>query len=582
MLTGELPFRGENAQAVIHSILKSSPKAASTFRRDISFKLERIIEKALAKDAGRRFQSIDQFRAELEMERERLRSGAGPERLAGPRRFARKRSVRYAALATVAIAALAIGTVAYQARASAIDSVAVLPFTNLSGDRDQEYFSDGMTEALINELGQIGALTVISRTSVMRYKDTEKTLPEIARELNVDAVVEASVMRNGDRVQIRAQLVRARPEKQLWAESYTTRMKDVLSLHAEVAHAIAGRINTALTPREESVLSRARVVDPEAYDRYLRARHAQGKWTQDETAIRYFKEAIDIDPTYADPYLGLAGVYGNMAIFGTMPFGEARALAEAAVAKAVELDPSLEGLALGIVTGLKWQAWNWDGIDEDYRRAIALNPNDVGLREGYDMYLTCMGRYEDAIQQSRKEVELAPLSPGPALHQAWVYYYAGRFDDCLRTVRKILQTTPRSDANTWSFAFLQAGWAQAAKGMHAEAAASADSAVAHAEDPAADYLLSQAGTIYAKSRQIEKARTFLNRLLKRSGADFVDPFFIAQVYDGLDELDPMFEWLEKAYAAHSTSMVSLDADFGHRRHDPRYQALRKKVGFPQT
>jgi len=444
----------------------------------------------------------------------------------------------------------------------AIDSVAVLPFANLSGDPEQEYYSDGMTEMLINELGQVSALTVISRTSVMRYKNTDKPLPEIAKELHVDAVVEASVMKEGEKVRITAQLIRARPERQMWADSYARDAGEVSSVHSEVAQAITERIEVAVTADERKRLKATRAVDPDARDAYLK-----GRYTGD---VQYFIEAIDIDPLYAEPYAGLAEHYCNAGLGGELPTEEAEPKAKAAARRALELDESL-GQAHAVLGTIAFMYdWDWYGPDEHYRRALELNPNAEEIHYAYDMYLTAVRRFDEAIAHCRKAMELDPRPGALEEHLAWIYYYAGRLDDSITLLKKQATFGPST--------YLQLAWAYAQKGMCEEATAALDSVFAQGINN--EVFLAQGGFNYARCGRVDRATALLDSLMAQSKREYVDPVHIALIYAGLGQADAMFEWLDKGYEQHTFYMMVFPTEFRTYREDPRFMDLARRVGIP--
>ncbi|MEE9270561.1 MAG: protein kinase [Candidatus Krumholzibacteria bacterium] len=569
MLAGRLPFRGDIEQAVVYSIMNQDPDPVTSTRKDVPIALEDIIEKALSKDPEKRYESVDAFLAALEEQRDHRVLGITERRFTFVRKLRRRKRLTagVAAVVVVALAAVLIQTL--HTRSMEIDSVAVLPFVNLSGDEGQEYFSDGMTEALINELGQIGALTVISRTSVMQFKGTDKPLPEIARELNVDAIIEASVTRDGEKVRITAQLIRANPERQMWAESYTRDAGDLLSLHAEVAQAIAERIEVAVTAREQERLTHVRTVDPQAYDAYLKGRYYSYVWAEEEMkkGLRYYVEAIEIDPTYAQAYAGLADCYSTLGLFGFMPGDEAMPKARAAAKKAVELEPSL-GIAHAMLGWVKFAGdCDWYGPDADFRRAVELSPNNADVHTWYDQYLTTTGRFDEAIVHSKRAVELDPLTPTTALHLAWVYEYAGRYDDAIEVTKMAIEMKP-SDP----YGQLQLAGGYLGKGMRAEAVAAVDSALALSTDPNDQVMLVWAGYGYGLFGRTDEAEEILDKL--------VAPIRKAMVCKGLGRTDEMFEWLEKAYENPSGCMMDLVIDFGEHRDDPRYIDLCRRIGIP--
>ncbi len=309
-----------------------------------------------------------------------------------------------------------------------IESLAVLPLENLSGDPEQEYFADGMTEALIGDLGKIGALRVISRTSVMQYKKVRKPLPEIARELNVDAVVEGSVLRADDRVRITAQLIRAVPEQHLWAQSYERDLRDILVLQREVARAIAREIKIALTPEEQTRLASARPVNPEAYETCLKGRFYWYKLTpQDlETALQYFELALEKDPNYALAYIGIADVWGARAFFGVVPPREAFPKDNAAGLRALELDDTLAEGHYGLGSIRSFYEWDWAAGEAEYQRAIELNPNFARVRIFYGHFLSSMRRPQEGMAQFERGLELDPLNSAFQAFSGWNLLYLRR------------------------------------------------------------------------------------------------------------------------------------------------------------
>ena len=458
-----------------------------------------------------------------------------------------------------------------------IRSLAVLPLENLSGDPEQEYFADGMTEALITELGKISALRVISRQSVMRYKDTDKPVPEIARELNVDAVVEGSVLRDGERVRIAAQLVQAAPERHLWAESYERDLSDVLALQGEVARAIAREIKVAVTPAEETRLASARPVNPEAYEAYLKGRYNMEKWSVDarKTATRYFQQAIEIDPDYALAYAGLAEAY-NLQAGAAIPREEAIPRARAAAKRALEIDDTLgeAHASLAIIRVLR--DWDWVGAEQEFKRAIELNPNDPNAHHWYMHYLIWMGRTRDSLDPSQRALELDPLSPTMNSQLGEYYVFTRQYDRAIAQFRK----TQTMDPNFFPM-YRFFGRAYLGKGMYREAIAVLQDAVTLSggdPDRVADL-----GYAYAVAGKRREALKVLDELKERSKHMNVPPFSIAVVYAGLGDEDQALEWLGKAHEERSWWMVTLNEfhAFDNLRSDSRFQELVRRMNFPE-
>lgn len=342
MLTGELPFKGEYEQGLIHSILNDQLRRVTTVRKSLPPELERIIGKAMARDAAERYQHAHDIELDLKSLRKRIETEKEDKKPAKP--LSLKRKLSYAAgglIVLLAILFLAKITI-FKERQKPIDSIAVLPFQNLSADPEQEYFSDGMTDALLAELSKIKALRVISRTSVMRYKKAEKPLPQIARELNVTAIIEGSVQRAEDEVRITAQLVRAAPEKHVWANSFTKNFKNILALQSEVAQAIAKEIDITMTAEDRQRLTGSRPVDPEAHEAYLKGHFFIDKWTETDIrkGIAYFEQAIAKDPSFASAYTGLAEGYDNLCTLRLMPAKEGIQKIKELALKALSIDKS--------------------------------------------------------------------------------------------------------------------------------------------------------------------------------------------------------------------------------------------------
>lgn len=328
--------------------------------------------------------------------------------------------------------------------ATPIQSIAVLPLENLSGDPSQEYFADGMTEALITDLGKIGELHVISRTTAMHYKGNRKTLPEIARELHVDAVIEGAVLRSGDRVRIRARLVQAASDRQLWAERYERDLRDVLALQDEVARSIASEIKIKLTPQEQVRLSSGRPVDPEAHEAYLMGRNEWNKWTDEglKKSVEYFERAIQKDPAYAQAWAGLSDTYQFLSLWDSWPAGVAMPKAKAAALKAIQLDDTLSDahVALSGVLG----PYERVAAEKELQRAIALNPSNEWAHQAYGYRLSSMARFDEAIAEMKRALELDPLAPNKHQSLAATLYRAGRYDEALQHFREV----PDPDANS--------------------------------------------------------------------------------------------------------------------------------------
>jgi TolB-like protein/DNA-binding winged helix-turn-helix (wHTH) protein/Tfp pilus assembly protein PilF len=458
-----------------------------------------------------------------------------------------------------------------------IDSIAVLPLENLSRDPEQEYFADGMTEELITNLGKISALRVISRTSVMHYKGTKRSLPEIARELNVDAIVEGTVLRSGNRVRITINLLHAPTDRHLWAESYERDLQDVLVLQGEVARSIAGEIRIKLMPQEQIRLASTRPVDPEAYQDYLKGKYYTSKWTEEglKKAVVSFRQAIDVDPTYAHAYEGLAEVYSWVAASGLQSTAEAYPLAKAAALKALELDETLAD-AHAAFGGIKFLFdWDWSGAEQELKRAVMLNPNSSNAHFSYGVFLTVMGRSDEAVMETRRALQLDPLTPTTNLQLGWVLYYARRHDESIAQLKKTLELAP-----DLGYANMELGMNYAQKRMYPEAVSECERAVSLA--PEEQVTLGACGNVYGLAGRRKEALMLLDRLKRLSVRRYLDPYNVACLYDGLSDNRHTIDWLERAYRERSASLYGIRVELwsDRLRSDPRFQDLLHRMNFP--
>ncbi len=451
--------------------------------------------------------------------------------------------------------------------AGEITSIAVLPLKNLSGHPEQEYFADGMSGALITELGKISALRVISLQSMLRYKGTKKSMPEIARELKVDAIVEGAVLRSGNQVRIDAQLIQAEPERHLWSESFQRDAPDVLRLQSEVAVAIAREIQIVVTPDQRARLTQTRPVNPAAYTAWLRGRELYRRWdeTYFDSAAEYLQKAIEVDPTFAPPYATLALMYATDIRYS---WEERHLLAETTAAKALELDDGLaEAHAAQGLVKLRF-GWGWAEAEREFKRALELNPNSGEAHTYYGYYLTLMGRFEEGFAALRQAIDLDPLNTLPTERLAWAYMKAGRFDDAIVLLLELKRLQPDH-----YMARYQLAHAYAYKGMYREA-------LAEAERFKCTYL--ECGWLLAVSGRRQEARKLISRLIELSQKTYVDPGLIALTYAGLGEKDEAIKWLEQSYRLRGRWMIYMKSvrEFDPLRSDARFQELMRRLNFP--
>ncbi len=461
-----------------------------------------------------------------------------------------------------------------------IESLAVLPLANLSGDPQQEYFSDGMTDALIAELGQIGSLRVISRTSVMQYKGAKRPLPQIAKELNVDAVIEGSVLRSGNRVRITIQLIGAVPERHLWARNYERDLRDVLSLQGEIARTIADEVKANVTPDVQTRLARARPVNPAAHEAYLKGRYHTHRVTTLGTkkAIEFFTAAIEADPSYAPAYAGLADIY-TWGSYAPQPHGlrpnEAYVKARAAATRALELDDTLpEGhLALAYLTYAF--EWDWARAEKAFKRALELNPNLAVAHEFYAQLLVSTGRFDESIAELKRAQSLDPLSVAIATEQGWPFWFSRRYELAIKQYQKALELDPN-----FPLAHYNLGLAYTELGQYGEGIREYQTALAG--DPENPALLGLLGYTYGRAGKRNEAINILGRLQKRAETGYVPRYLIAILYRGLGEQDKALTSLETAYGEREPWLTVLNVEpiFVPLRSDPRFQALLRRMNFP--
>jgi len=457
-----------------------------------------------------------------------------------------------------------------------IRSLAVLPLENLSGDASQNYFADGMTDELITDLAQISALRVISRTSVMVYKGARKPLPQIARELNVDAVVEGTVLRSGDQVRITAQLIEASTDKHLWSQSYEGELRDTLALQNRVASAIADQIRINLTPREQAALKNIKVVNPEAYESYLKGRYFWNKRTPDglKVALAYFKEAIEEDPKYAQAYSGLADTYALLGDwqYAVMTPREAFPKAKAAAIKALELDSSLGEAHNSLAFVLDGFDWDFDSAGKEFQRAIELSPGYATAHHWYAWHLSLLVRFDEAIAEMKKAQNLDPLSLIINADLAELLVLAHRYDESIAQSRKTIEMDPN-----FALAHNQLAQAYLQEHVYDEAVTELKKAAQLSGD--SPTCIANLARAYVASGKRSEAEKLLGDLKKRSNVAYSNAPEIAIVYVSLGDTEQAMNWLEKGYEERFNPGVLLRPGFDPLRSDSRFQTLLRRIGL---
>lgn len=575
MISGRLPFESPYSEAVVYSILNEEPKPFSLVRSDVPAKVEIIVKKCLQKNPANRYQQADELLADLR------RAEADPEKVEQkvPKtaKFQWRNWYLIAGAALFVTIFLTIFIPRFTSNDEGIRSIAVLPLENLSHDPEQEYFADGMTEALITDLAKISSLRVISRTSVMLYKTRKKTVPEIAKELNVDVVVEGSVQRSGDRVRITAQLIHASTDKHLWAESYERSLTDILSLQSNVAMAIVKEIRAKVTPQEETRLASSRPVNKEAHDLYLRGNFFMQKSDQEnlDRALTYFRQALEKDPEYALPYAGIANTYANLAD-AYLPPRDAYPKAKAAALKALELDSTIAEARAVLAFILGQYDRDPTSAEREFQHAVASNPNSVDTRVLYAFFLSPHLNHSEALAQLDHAISVDPLSPVASSAKEIVLLWARQYDGVIEQHRRTAELDP-------NFFYMDSfvGAAYREKGMFKETLTE----YFKAQKLMPEQPLHGLAITYARLGRRAEAMKILLDLETYSTRRYVPKSTIGMIYVALGDKDRAFEWFERAYEERDVGHfigLAVAPEYDPVRSDPRYASLLKKLGLPAS
>jgi len=581
MLSGRPAFAGATTAETLAAILGGDPPALAGDRLDVPPAVDQVVRRCLEKRPEDRFDSAHSVSLALE--------AASRTSVTRTRGATRRRTGLAAGLALgIALAAAGVwrtrpaldpGPDAGGSTLSRIRSIAVLPLQSLPRDPEQEYLADAVTEALIAELGRIPDLRVISRTSIMRYKATTNSLPEIARELNVDAVIEGSILRSGDRVRVTARLVDAAHDRQLLGQQFERDLRDIFALQREVGEAIAGSIRSKLAGAGGRIPGPRRV-DPEAYAAYVRglyffnkgreASDAAGTKEELQTSIDWFEKAIQRDPLYAEAYAGLAGADHWLGSWG---FVEFYPRAKAAASKALEIDEALPEAHEALAFVLLNLDWDWGGAERHYKRALELNPNSHASH-GYGLYLSDAARHDDAVAMLQRAQEVEPFSFRITVNLASVYRHAGRYDQAVAAYRSVLALRPDDF-------YQQSDLGRALVGAGRPIEARAELRRAHERSRGNPLVKAALAWASAREGRVAEARTLLRDLAalpKSPDRSMVD---IALIHSALGDREAAFACLETAFQQHDQGLLSLKSpDFALLRGDPRYEDLVRRVGFP--
>jgi len=571
MTTGQMPFPGTDPSSVIRAVQRQRPVPVEQINPEARSGLNSIIDKALQKDRRSRYQRAAELQADL-------------QNLQG--HFERRGKWWRASLLPLALVAL-FGVVLSASRFNPgirqwivgtpsvgmshnIRSLAVLPFENLTGDSAQDYLVEGISDALITDLAKLTSLRVISRTSSMQYNGTHKALPEIARELNVDAAVLGSVTRSGNRIRVNAKLVEAASGQNLWVQDYDRDESGVLKLQNDLAVGIAREVTGKLTGKDQSRMAEGpQSANPQAYESYLKAEYFSSKETDEgfEKAIEYYRKAIDLDPSFAAAYLGLGGTYAFMAYQRRLNYAEGSVKAENLLAKSLELDPN-SSLAHAISGMIKFQfRCDRPGAEKELNRALELNPNDMGALDLHSYYLLEMGRTDEAITEKRRVLEHDPVAVGTSSELGLYYLTAGRNDAAIEQLQKTLELDPN-----YPSALTRLGRAYAAEGGYDEAVKYIKKAIAVDNTPGR---LVQLGDVYARWGKTQEALDVIQELTSVSNKRYVSPSLIAGIYARLGEKGLALSWLERAKKQDRPELS--DPDFDSLRSDPKFKVIEARL-----
>ena len=570
MCAGERPFAGGAPATLAAAILKEPPSALAP---TVAPAVRGIVNRCLAKEPGLRYQSASEVRAALETGAESRVAGVAAQARGSTRPWS-----RLGLTAAGLMAALALGVFVWQRDPlpdGRIESIAVLPLENLSGDPEQEYFADGMTEQLTADLSRLGRLRVISRTSALQYKKARKPLAEIARELKVDGIVEGSVVRVGDKVRITAKLVRAtRNEENLWAQSYERDLHDVLALQGEVARAIAAEIDISLTPQEEARLATARRIDPGAHQLFLLGRHHFNRGIEEglRKAVSYFEQAIGRDSAYAEAYAGLAETYNTLASNYDRP-RDVIPLAKAAAQNALKLDDSLADAHAHLGFIHLFYDWDAKAAEREFARAIQLNPNLASARIQHAGYFLAVGKPREAVSEIRLALQLDPLSLRTHALGTIYLIFARQYDEAIQLARNSLELEPRFGA-----ALGFQGLAFAEQGRFQEAIASLEKA-AELDKSAMIHLFR--AHVHAVAGDKRRAQDLVHQTEREAEHKYICPYEIATAYVSLRDNDKAYEWLRKGINERADCMAWLGVEpwIEPFRSDPRYEQLVREIGL---
>jgi serine/threonine-protein kinase len=556
-LTGRVPFPGQTMTDVLASILMLEPPSLSQSAAGVPDELQRIVRNALQKDKEERYQTAGELRSDLKVLKQRLDSELEPER------------------SNLRLKTTSIRRPRRSAKTKAIKSLAVLPLINVSDDPNMEYFSDGVTESIINALSQLPNLRVVARSTVFRYKGQETDPKEVGQRLGVRAVLTGRVRQAGDGLMIAAELIDVTNDSHLWGEHYSRKLSDIFAVQEEIAKEISEKLRLKLTPAEQKRLTMRSTESAEAYQLYLKGRFFWNKRTQEtlRQSIGYFQQAIEKDPTYAAAYAGISDCYTVFVVRHGMSSAEELPRAKAAAMKALEIDNTLAEAHTSLAHAMLHN-WEWAEAEREFHRALELNPGDATAHSFFAEYLLAVERIDEAIGEIKKAQEIDPLSLIINTVVAWAFYFAGQYDEAIIQCHKALEID-----SSFYWAHYRLGQAYEGKEMFAEAIAELEKA--KQLYPGNNEISAALAHAYAASGSKTKAQEILHELQEESDRGSCSAYDIALIHTGLGDNDQAFHWLEKAYQEHDGSIIHLKADprLDGLHSDSRFTELVRRLGL---
>ena len=579
MLTGQPPFASEYDQAIVYGIMNENPELPSKLKPELPVGIDEVITKTLEKDPENRYQNAQELIEDLENIKSSITTESTGEKTIRTTRAGRKRLRLYISIIIFLVIAAVAAVLLLQSDArGSIDSIAVLPLKNLTGDPGQEYFVEGIQDALITQFSKISALKVISSTSTMPYRNTKETIPRIASELGVNGIIVGSVQRSGDRVRISTQLIDGPKNRIIWAQEFNKPVTDIFALQSEIAQTIVKEIKITITPQEKSSIVITHTINPEAQDALFKATFLLRKLTSEGTAkaYDYLKEAIKEDSTWAPPYAWLAEWY-TLSIYNGSPPDEVYPKAKQLAEKALKLDSTLAQayFELGVISVFYR---DWAGLDKNFRRGLELSPNSAYGHQLYATFLSFLCRNEEALREIRIAVELDPTSNVTLGQYAMILTKARKFDEAIKQASEVISLDPGFEVG-----YFRLAWALQGAGRYDEAVSTMQKALSLFSKSQFPWKVF-AAELYAHSGRKDSARKLLTEIERNAGQRYMPATQIASIYVGLEKIDEALRWLLRAYDSRDPDLLGqlTNPQFDKVRNDPRIQELLKRMNAPES